>query len=175
MIVVEDGISQTLPSPIKMKPTKKKYHLFLDLDETLIHSFTTARMDFDSEEEKKEHFDQLERQMIAENGVKPTREELETFPSEMVFNIRPATEEFLLRLSEHYEINIFTAGEQDYADQILDHFDTSGEIISNRLYRHNTDRIEFNGALFYIKDLSRCDRDLTKTIIIDNIRDNFCR
>ena len=44
-----------------MKPTKKKYHLFLDLDETLIHSFTTARMDFDSEEEKKNHFEQLER------------------------------------------------------------------------------------------------------------------
>ena len=94
-----------------MKPTKKKYHLFLDLDETLIHSFTTARMDFDSEIEKKNHFEQLERQMIAENGVKPTKEELESFPSEMVFNIRPQTEEFLTRLSEFYEINIFTAGE----------------------------------------------------------------
>ena len=49
--------------------------------------------------------------MIAENGVKPTKEELESFPSEMVFNIRPQTEEFLTRLSEFYEINIFTAGE----------------------------------------------------------------
>ena len=94
-----------------MKPTRKKYHLFLDLDETLIHSFTTARMDFDSEEEKRLHFEQLERQMIAENGVRPTKEELESFPSEMVFNIRPGTEEFLQRLSEFYEINVFTAGE----------------------------------------------------------------
>ena len=132
-------------------------------------------MDFSSEEEKRDHFEQLERQLTIENGVKPTMEELESFPSEMVFNIRPTTEEFLTRLSEFYEINIFTAGEKDYADQILDHFDMDRKLISNRLYRHNTDRIEYNGSLFYIKDLSRCDRDLTKTIIIDNIKDNFCR
>ena len=33
-----------------------------------------------------------------------------------MFNIRPSTEEFLTKLSQYYELNIFTAGEQDYAD-----------------------------------------------------------
>ena len=94
-----------------MKPTNKKLFLFLDLDETLIHSFTTPKVDFASVEEKKEHFEELERQLTAENGIPPSRQELEAYPSEMVFNIRPATEEFLTKLSLHYEINIFTAGE----------------------------------------------------------------
>ena len=93
----------------------------------------------------------------------------------MVFNIRPSTEEFLTKLSLYFEINIFTAGEQDYADQILDHFDKDRTLISNRLYRHHTDKIEYNGTQFYIKDLSRVGRNLKKTIIIDNIKDNFCR
>ena len=161
--------------PVTLKPTTREFYLFLDLDETLIHSFTTARIDFNSEQEKKEHFDELARQLTIENGIPPTKEELETFPSEMVFNIRPSTEEFLTKLSLYFEINIFTAGEQDYADQILDHFDKDRRLISNRLYRQHTDKIDYNGSQFYIKDLSRVGRDLKKTIIIDNIKDNFCR
>lgn len=113
---MQDGLTTTPADPITLKPTKREYYLFLDLDETLIHSFTTARTDFANEKEKKEHFDELARQLTIENGIPPTKEELEAFPSEMVFNIRPSTEEFLTKLSLYFEINIFTAGEQDYAD-----------------------------------------------------------
>ena len=123
LILEKEGVKISAPARIVLRPTSKKLHLFLDLDETLIHSFTTARIDFDTELEKKEHFDELARQLTIENGIPPTQEEIESFPSEMVFNIRPTTEEFLIKLSQYYEINIFTAGEQDYADQILDHFD----------------------------------------------------
>ena len=96
---------------VVVKPTDKKYFLFLDLDETLIHSFTVPRTEFASERERKEYYDEISRLLTIENGIAPTQEELECYPSEMVFNIRPGTEEFLAQLSKYYELSIFTAGE----------------------------------------------------------------
>ncbi len=58
---------------------------------------------------------------------------------------------------------------QDYADWIINAIDTDGAV-SHRLYRNSTHNR--NGV--YIKDLSKLGRDLSKTIIIDNIEDNFC-
>ena len=71
-------------------------------------------------------------------------------------------------MSKLYEIAVFTAGLKDYADWIINDLDKQG-FISHRLYRDHT-RLK-NGV--YIKDLSRLGRDLQKTIIIDNIEDNF--
>lgn len=48
--------------------------------------------------------------------------------------IRPGADEFLRLLSNHYEIVIFTAAMQDYADWALDHF-MHKKSISYRLYR----------------------------------------
>lgn len=67
-------------------------------------------------------------------GRVPTKEEIDNEALEMVFNIRPYAEEFLEALSQHYELSIFTAGEQDYADEILNNLDLKGSI-SHRLYR----------------------------------------
>ena len=107
-----EDIIKTIPAaPFTLKPTDKKYFLFLDLDETLIHSFTVPRTEFASERERKEYYDEISRLLTIENGIAPTQEELECYPSEMVFNIRPGTEEFLAQLSKHYELSIFTAGE----------------------------------------------------------------
>jgi TFIIF-interacting CTD phosphatase-like protein len=41
----------------------------------------------------------------------------------------------LERLSKLYEIVVFTAGVQEYADKILDHIDPEHSIIKKRLYR----------------------------------------
>lgn len=41
----------------------------------------------------------------------------------------------LERLSKLYEIVVFTAGVQEYADMILDHIDPERTIIKKRLYR----------------------------------------
>jgi len=41
----------------------------------------------------------------------------------MVFNIRPFAEEFLNTMANEFELVIFTAGEQDYADEILNTLD----------------------------------------------------
>ncbi|KAL4511843.1 hypothetical protein ABPG72_012688 [Tetrahymena utriculariae] len=86
------------------------------------------------------------------------------------FLIRPHAEIFLQKLSEYYEIVIFTAAIKDYADFILDVIDTT-KAISHRLYRQHTDR---NGRC-YVKDISKLGRDLSKTLIIDNLPENFCK
>ncbi len=67
-----------------------------------------------------------------------------------------------------FEVVIFTAGMQDYADWALESF-TNQSSISYRLYRHHA--ISCEG--YYVKDLSRIGRNLKRTIIVDNIAENF--
>ena len=71
-------------------------------------------------------------------------------------------------MSHYYELVIFTASLKDYADWILDDFDRNG-YIRHRLYR-NSCKLRRN---VYVKDLSKLGRDLSKTIIIDNIAENY--
>jgi len=71
-------------------------------------------------------------------------------------------------MARYYEIVIFTAALQEYADQVIDQIDV-GNNIRYRLYRQHTSQ---NGP-FLVKDLSLLGRDINKTIIIDNISDNF--
>jgi CTD small phosphatase-like protein 2 len=71
-------------------------------------------------------------------------------------------------MSKYYEVVIFTAALQDYADWALDQIDT-GKWITHRLYRQHT----MPSGTVFLKDLSRLGRDLTKTIIADNVAENF--
>ena len=71
-------------------------------------------------------------------------------------------------MAKYYEIVIFTAALQEYADQVIDQIDV-GNNIKYRLYRQHTSQ---NGP-FLVKDLSLLGRDVNRTIIIDNISDNF--
>ena len=45
--------------------------------------------------------------------------------------------EFLAELSKYYEIVVFTAGVQEYADWVIDQIDKPGRI-QHRLYREHT-------------------------------------
>jgi len=86
-----------------------------------------------------------------------------------VFGIRPGMTEFLQKMSSlRYELVIFTTATQDYADHVLDKIDPHG-LIHHRLYRQHT----LPWGPVCIKDLSRLGRDLNRTLIIDNIADNF--
>ena len=71
-------------------------------------------------------------------------------------------------MSTHFEIVIFTAGTEEYADWALE-FMENVSCISHRLYRQHA--LPFKG--YYVKDLSRIGRQLTKTIIVDNTPENF--
>ena len=83
--------------------------------------------------------------------------------------VRPHCFEFLKELNDLYEIITFTAGTKDYADNILNMIDIDNRIIKYRLYRQHCTII---GCSLY-KDLSKIGRDLSKVIIIDNLKENF--
>jgi Dullard-like phosphatase family protein len=81
---------------------------------------------------------------------------------------RPYAENFLKEMSKHYEIIVFTAAVQEYADWILNDLDSSG-YIKYRLYRQHT----IPAGTYFLKDLTCLGRDLSKTIIVDNVAENF--
>ena len=86
-----------------------------------------------------------------------------------MFFVRPYCFNFLRELNDLYEIVTFTAGTKEYADNILNILDVDNNIIKYRLYRQH---ITILGCSIY-KDLSKLGRDLSRVIIIDNLRDNF--
>ena len=82
--------------------------------------------------------------------------------------LRPHVHHFLEEMGKYFEIIIFTAAQQDYADWVIDRLD-KGKNVSYRLYRHHT--YFYNNA--NIKDLALIGRDLERTLIVDNIQENF--
>ena len=90
-------------------------------------------------------------------------------PSGGTFLIRPYCFQFLSKMSKYFETVIFTAAMKEYADSILDLIDPNKKLIKFRLYRYHTTISGIN----FVKDLSKLGRDLNKTIIVDNLADNF--
>lgn len=63
-----------------------------------------------------------------------------------------------------YNLVVFTASVQEYADPVIDWLEQERKFFSGRYYRqHCTYR---NGA--FIKDLSSVEPDLSKVMILDN-------
>jgi CTD small phosphatase-like protein 2 len=91
--------------------------------------------------------------------------------SRRIFKVRPLCIRFLEELSPLYEIVIFTAAHESYANFILDKLDPGKQHIRHRLYRQHT--IPYEGS--FIKDLSRLGRPLERTLIIDNLKENFVK
>ena len=73
-------------------------------------------------------------------------------------------------VNENFEVAVFTAGEQWYADPIIDYLDPTGELIKHRFYRHHTTYIKMREESgIYVKDLRILDGiDLRDVLIIDN-------
>ena len=82
--------------------------------------------------------------------------------------VRPFADYFLSEMGKYFEIVIFTAAAEDYADLVLKELDKKNNI-SYRLYRKHTE--QKNGV--FLKDLSKLGRDITKVCIIDNNSENF--
>ena len=66
-------------------------------------------------------------------------------------------------MSKCYELIIYTASLSKYADPVMDFLD-SKRLCSYRLFREHC--TYFNGI--FVKDLSRIDRELKDSLIIDN-------
>ena len=86
-----------------------------------------------------------------------------------ILQFRPFLSEFLSALENYYELVVFTAATQDYADPIINAIEQKGTKFDYRLYRIHT--IIINND--FVKDLSRLGRDLSRTIIVDNMEQNY--
>ncbi|GKY98494.1 hypothetical protein MPSEU_000806500 [Mayamaea pseudoterrestris] len=115
--------------------------LVLDLDETLVHSSFRA--------------------VPGADFVIPVQ--IEDVVHFVYVAKRPGVDEFLVEMAKHYEIIIYTASLNKYADPLLDLLDPH-KTIRTRLFRESCVYYEGN----YVKDLSLLDRDLSQSIIIDN-------
>ena len=83
--------------------------------------------------------------------------------------IRPFLYDFLKNIKKDFELIIFTAATQDYADPIINAIEKDEKYFDYRLYRIHTTIIDND----FVKDLSKLGRDLNKTIIVDNMKQNY--
>jgi CTD small phosphatase-like protein 2 len=89
---------------------------------------------------------------------------IEQNPAQISILIRPYALSFLKKMSKKWEIIIFTASHQDYANAILDEMDPDKLLIHHRLYRQHCSVVNDT----YIKDLSLINRDLKDMVLVDN-------
>lgn len=66
------------------------------------------------------------------------------------FNVRPYTQEMLELVNKYYEVAVFTASFNWYADKILDYIDPKGIYFQHRFYRESCIKTTDN---VYVKDL----------------------
>ena len=89
--------------------------------------------------------------------------------NEGVLRVRPGIVEFLDAVDKYYELIIFTAATQDYADLLIDAVEENKIYFEHRLYRQHTVIIDND----FVKDLTRIGRPLDKIVIVDNMPQNF--
>ena len=88
---------------------------------------------------------------------------------EGVLRVRPGIYDFLDQLSKYYEMIIFTAATQDYADILIDSIEESKIYFEYRLYRQHAVIVDND----FVKDLNRIGRSLDRVVIVDNMPQNF--
>ena len=86
-----------------------------------------------------------------------------------LLKFRPFLYEFLEKMTNYYELIIFTSATQDYAEPIIETIEKNGKYFDYVLCRQHT--IVVNND--FVKDISLIGRDLKKIIIVDNMPQNF--
>ncbi|KAK7964903.1 dullard-like phosphatase [Apiospora saccharicola] len=144
-------ISYENPDPSHLKT------LILDLDETLIHSMSRGgRIGSGHMVEVR-----LNTTYVGAGGQQSLGPQ---HPILYYVHKRPHCDEFLRKVSKWFNLVVFTASVQEYADPVIDWLESERKFFTGRFYRqHCTFR---HGA--FIKDLSSVEPDLSKVMILDN-------
>lgn len=129
----------------------KKKTLVLDLDETLIHSLSRAP-----------GFSQGQ---MVEVKLHTQYTTLYTVLK------RPFCDEFLEAVSQWYNLVIFTASVQAYADPMIDWLERDRKYFVQRYYRQHCTQTPMG----YVKNLGVVDTDLSNVLIIDNSPISYLR
>uniref|UniRef100_A0A3B3S084 CTD (carboxy-terminal domain, RNA polymerase II, polypeptide A) small phosphatase like 3 n=1 Tax=Paramormyrops kingsleyae TaxID=1676925 RepID=A0A3B3S084_9TELE len=132
--------------PVKTRSTPEAT-LVLDLEETLVYSSLS----------------------IIEDAEYTFHTHFQDHKYEVFLILRPHVKEFLQRMSELFEIFVYTSAKREYAEKILETLDPDRRLFRHRLYRE--DCLCVYGH--YVKDLSILERDLAKTVILDNAPHTF--
>lgn len=137
----------------------------------MIKNLETDQKEYESET-RAEIADKNEKEYTLVLDLDETLVHCQDLESGSVVNFRPFLEDFLKEMRKCYKIVIFTAASQEYADIVLNDIDPFGNIFSKRFYRQHTKNVneEYN-----IKDLLLINDNLEKTIIVDNVPENFTK
>ena len=137
---------------IPEKTDNKQKTLVIDLDETLVHSYFAKEPPYTPD-------------ISYDIEITGITIHISTL-------IRPGTYQFLERLSNIYEIVIFTASLSQYAIPLLNEIDKNN-YCKYKLFREHCYTFDNKGNPGYVKDLSKLNRDLNNVIIIDNNPDCY--
>lgn len=137
-----NAVKHLLPPNITGKPT-----LILDMDEHLVHSC---------------EMNGCHKNMALGTTITIDR----TLGLNLQLNMRerPYLRTFLSVISEHFELVLFTAGEESYARKVIEIIDPDNHISHHLFRRHCTAYSSF----LFVKDLKRLGRDMTQVAIMDN-------
>ena len=141
---------------VRIQKHSEKLAVF-DLDETLIHTLNDDEIDSEEEDASYDFKIQYE-----------DAEGVET----IYLNIRPYLLEWIKLVKQYYQVVLFTASTQEYADSVLDHIDPDRSLFKTRLYR--TSWLETEDEV-YIKDLRIFEDQwkLKDIVLIDNSAHSF--
>ena len=148
---------------LSYSPDMPKKTLIIDLDETLIHSMAKGgRMSTGHMVEVR-----LGGPVPTSSPTSPNPTNVSLGPGVPILyyvHERPGCHDFLRKVSKWYNLVVFTASVQEYADPVIDWLERERRYFGGRYYRqHCTLR---NGA--YIKDLAQVEPDLSRVMILDN-------
>jgi len=161
---LEDHSWMLTPSrTLSTKSARDRLTVVLDMDETLIHSVFMQDVDADANDDETYRHSEMRQKANVDKGTESFDISLDE--GRVTVILRPGVQDFLNEAAKLYNIYIFTAATQDYADLVLNHLDPQDEIFVDRFYRPECTRTRQN---YFIKDLTKISDDLSRVVLVDN-------
>lgn len=154
--ITEDMKVYFLENTDRLKPTKRKKILALDLDETLLHCKS-----YDKHLNSAKKFQHPDKIVIMQQP-----KYLGGLSKKGYVFLRPNVIKFLKKMSELYEVVIYTASQKHYCYPIVDAIDPERKWIKGIFTRDHCIVTDNN---YYVKDLRIfAERNLNEIVLVDN-------